>query len=643
MRWLTFDIENPWGYLDRIGFCLAESTHNSVSLLRYGSFTWGTAAKALTHKLLVENTEEVDFLVAHNCAFDTYHLGEVGIEVQKALLFDTMYAAHLDRPDLPKALGAMWRYLPNPTKPWKHETRKRPTFYNATDCVNTALIAPRLHKSLLEKGTLNLLLEGITPSLFVLDRMTKRGISIDHAKLREWTKELAAKLKVLRDMWATIYPTISPTAPRQVASLFFKRWGYPCAPSDLTPTGLFPGDQKTLQRLTLMGPRARAKHNITDATHTEATNAYTLYASIEQTAKLLSTYTDPDRFGHDGKLHPAYVSTAKDSGDLGAAPGRLSAKPAIQNWPTAARKTVVPSHKGWVIGGTDLSSVEKRVQAALAEDTDLIKALADGLDIHQANADAIQKSLWGIWSLDYIESLKLGPRGGILHPFEYKHRLTDAEDAEAGWLTVADRKRVKNFGFAYDYGSGPDTCGKTLGLSRPEAYASVAAIDGRWPLTAKWRKEVVDRAVSNLFLENGFGRRRYFHGVRSRDGKIRSHARSAALNFYPQSTVADMFWFMFPQAEEIIEQNGGHMLTQIHDEFVWEAPAEKAHALARTLEMYMGQVWPQVAPNFRVPASTKVGPNWGELIPLKDWLQAGGPCHNPGHDGRFLPPTERAA
>jgi len=606
MRWLAFDIENPHGPMDRIGFALVvedEGTH--PRLVRTGSFTWNNATRALTRRLLVDNAEGADWLVAHNAPYDLGHLAEEGIVVPPARVFDTMQAAALLHPDLPKALGAMHRYLPDPTKPWKWESTARPAFYNAMDCEVTARIAPVLYRAHQDRGSLALLVRGILPSIYVIDRMTRTGIPVDTTKLRWWRANTQAKLNNLHAEWLDIAPLVSPTSPRQVAEFLYGTLGFPVL--ETTPTGLPSADEGDLSALAVLGERRRKAAGLSDTNFAIGKEIIRLRVEIAGTSNLLSTHSDESRIAPDGRLHPSYLP-AKDSSKGGTAPGRLSSSPNVQNVPIEARVQFVPPRRGWVIVDTDMSAVEGRTQAALADDVDLLGAFADaGRDLHQENADAIHNALVGLWST---------------YPAGFRHR-----GSPGAWTRVAHRKPTKNFKYAWDYGASIPTLGKTLDLNRAETEAAVTAIESKWPVTTAWRERVVKLAVLRHHLVNPFGRRRSFHGVSSSDGMIRAHAKSQAINFLPQSCVADMFWMLFPIIEEVIHDFGGEFHTQVHDSVVWSVEASEVLDATLALGAILEREWPQIREGFWVPCAHAVGPSWGETTPYDAWVAAGSPVY----------------
>jgi DNA polymerase I-like protein with 3'-5' exonuclease and polymerase domains len=294
----------------------------------------------------------------------------------------------------------------------------------------------------------------------------------------------------------------------------------------------------------------------------------------------------------------------KDSGDLGTAAGRLSSSPNVQNVPKDLR-WIFKAPEGWVIGDSDLRAVEGRVQAVLAEDHELLEMYdRPDFDMHTWNLENAHAALVKMWKADLVSSNQAAKTRArfVLERYE-------AANAD-GLVWPVARKNMKTFLYGWNYGAGDKKIAASLGIPLREAKCIREAYEASRPATAKWRKAVVREAASRRRLQNAFGRIRYFPGV-----VPDANVRNQAINFFPQSTVADMFWTWFPQVEEALARFGGHLITQVHDSFVWMAPAENAGAVVAALDEIMTQEWPQIAPGFSVPSTHEVGPSWGEVEP----------------------------
>ena len=120
--------------------------------------------------------------------------------------------------------------------------------------------------------------------------------------------------------------------------------------------------------------------------------------------KLLSTYVEPLPKlvnAQTGRLHTSYMQTV-------ASTGRLSSKdPNLQNIPVRTeagreiRKAFIPADKDHVLLAADYSQVELRVAAAMSNDSGLVEAFQEGIDIHTATAAKV----FGV-GLDEVDRLQ---------------------------------------------------------------------------------------------------------------------------------------------------------------------------------------------------------------------------------------------
>ena len=587
---LAIDIENNEFGITHIGFCFF--TGSTIHAL--GSFNWTPAVKDVVQRMVGPGSL-VQRVWAHNASYDVSRLEMFeGIEFDYSKVRDTMMAAAIEQPDLPKALGAMWRYLTRPAEPWKDEASGSPLFYNATDVYRTAQIAYILEYLLKRKGQLDLL-ERQTQGALVLERMTRGGIRRDLSWLKEWRAKTEAEIEELEAAWESWTRDVNndepvATAGKNLAALLYDRLGF--EPRSHTSTGQPSLTEADLERIR------------EDTDRSDVAEGLSTLIALRQKRKELKTYGGSFDAATDdeGFLHPSYVPDTKDAGNLGSAAGRLSSSPNIQNVPKRMRRQFVPDQPGWVIGDSDLSAVENRVGAALAGDSDLLSLMDNPeFDPHEINLENAEEKLKDIWR----ERAEHGPNQA-----QAKRRLKEFRSGEFP-LT---RRLMKTFIYGWQYGAGVPKIAQALDITRYEAQAIMDAYEEWRPLMAQRRQAAVVEARSKKQLQNPFGRIRYFYGAIPDP-----HVQNSAINFGPQSTVADMFWSWFGPVFDCLERHGGRLLTQVHDSFVWTAPAEKVDAICADLDKIMGCEWPQIMPGFRVPVGHEIGPNWRDMVSLAEW------------------------
>jgi len=99
-----------------------------------------------------------------------------------------------------------------------------------------------------------------------------------------------------------------------------------------------------------------------------------------------------------------------------------------------------------------------------------------------------------------------------------------------------------------------------------------------YPRLSEWQDETKMRAATTLFAETWLGRRRYIVGILSTRLGVSALLRNAgAMNTPIQGTAADIIKLAMGRiAQGIKERPWLKPFLQIHDELVFEIPADKA-------------------------------------------------------------------
>jgi DNA polymerase I-like protein with 3'-5' exonuclease and polymerase domains len=514
------------------------------------TFPWTAEAPAVFEEAM----QGADLRVAHNEQFDKGVLAAHSISVPNPT-YDTMLAASLLEPDLPKSLASVGgRYLL--IKPWKHlsdELGFADPLYSALDSHYTRELAFVLMDKLEDVEMTELFEERMMPSVQVLLDMKTQGIKVDQKITATWCAALEVQLKNDTVRWAVDFPLIKPTSPAQLKKLLYGEWGL--------PTQRRKGDGITTDELalkTLIGLSPEHKDHLE------------LLLSIREKTKLLSAF-GRTLLGKD-RVNPSYLPAGKDNtkGHMGkglAATGRLAcSKPNLQQQPKSARKLYVPDEPWMSFVELDWSQAELRVAATLAEDEVMLEALKT--DIHKHT----------------MESLG------------------------------ADRRTCKGVTYGTAYGSGPRKLTETLkgdgiDLSVSEARCHQDNLFKTYRKWAGWRHHITDLAKAQGHLRNPFGRVRRF----PLDEDI-----PAALDYIPQSVVADMGWTLYLPVWELARAYGGRLTTVVHDSFVLQLPAEVLEEAIPEFITLLERRFPEVAPGFYIPVDVEVAPagaSWGDMEP----------------------------
>ncbi|MEZ6072362.1 MAG: DNA polymerase [Pirellulales bacterium] len=297
-----------------------------------------------------------------------------------------------------------------------------------------------------------------------------------------------------------------------------------------------------------------------------------------QYSKLKNTYVDalPGLINpRTGRIHASFNQTI-------AATGRLSSSdPNLQNIPIrtdtgrAIRSAFLPTADGWKLLAADYSQIELRVLAHFSEDESLCAAFARDEDIHARVAAQVY-------------------------------------DVELADVSSQQRRQAKAVNFGVVYGQSPFGLARQLGIPQDEAAEFIDAYFERHPGVEEFMAETLASCHQAGYVKTILGRRRKIQGVRARPGRQRNLSERTAINTVIQGSAADLIKLaMLAVHRRLVEQDTRtKMVLQIHDELVFDAPADELDALADMVNEEMSGVMA-----LRVPLKVdlKSGDDWGEV------------------------------
>jgi len=417
-------------------------------------------------------------------------------------------------------------------------------------------LAPLLEQRLEADELAPLLRDVELPLTAVLSAMERAGVRIDEAKLAALSQEYERELlRVEGNIYALAGGRFQINSPKQLASVLFEKLKLP--PVRKTQTG-FSTDESVLEQLS-------GQHELPAA-----------ILAWRRLAKLKSTYIDalpPLVNARTGRIHPTF-------NQIGAATGRLSSThPNVQNIPIRSaegiriREAFVPA-EGMRLLSADYSQVELRIVAHYSSDASLIDAFAKGEDIHRRTAAEV---------------------AGI----------------EPAAVSADQRAHAKAINFGIIYGSSAFGIANQLGIAQAEAHETIQRYFARYAGVRRFLDETVAAAQQAGFVRTLLGRRRYLPDLRSRNRALRQAAERMAVNTVIQGTAADLIKKAMVEVHEGIREAGlrARMLLQVHDELVFEAPADELPALSALVKARMEGVYALSVP---LVADVGSGKNWRE-------------------------------
>ncbi|MDT3321898.1 DNA polymerase I [Shewanella sp. SP1S2-4] len=511
--------------------------------------------------------------VGQNLKYDISILANAGIKLQ-GVAFDTMLESYVfnsvaSRHDMD---GLALKYLGHKNISFEEiagKGAKQLTFNQipletaAPYAAEDADITLRLHQHLwprLEKEAelAAMFTEVELPLIQVLSDIERQGVLIDSMLLGQQSDELARKIDTLEEKAYDIAgEKFNLGSPKQLQVLFFEKLGYPITKK--TPKGAPSTAEEVLVELALDFPLPK------------------VILEHRSLSKLKSTYTDKLPLmvnAKTGRVHTSYHQA-------NAATGRLSSsEPNLQNIPIRTEegrriRQAFIAPDGRKILAADYSQIELRIMAHLSQDAGLLKAFAEGKDIHRATAAEV-------FGTDFDE------------------------------VTTEQRRRAKAVNFGLIYGMSAFGLARQLDIPRHEAQTYIDTYFARYPGVLRYMEETRAGAADLGYVSTLFGRRLYLPEIRDRNAMRRQGAERAAINAPMQGTAADIIKkAMINIAQWIKTETQGEitMIMQVHDELVFEVDADKAEALKKTICTLMAQ-----AADFDVEllAEAGIGNNWDE-------------------------------
>jgi len=423
-------------------------------------------------------------------------------------------------------------------------------------------ITLRLHQTMLphvqENAGLTHIYEKIElPTQIVLQKIERNGVLIDVEKLDKQSRELGARLMELEQQaYELAGGQFNLGSPKQIGEIFFGKLQLPVIKK--TATGAPSTDEEVLQKLAEDYPLPK------------------VLLEHRGMAKLKSTYTDklPKMVNQStGRVHTNYAQAVAITGRL------ASNDPNLQNIPvrTAEGRRIREAFvapPGSVIVSADYSQIELRIMAHISGDEAMLRAFAEGEDIHRATAAEI----FGI----------------------------PPEEVQS-----EQRRYAKVINFGLIYGMSAFGLAANLQIERSAAANYIDRYFARFSGVKQYMDETRLAAKSRGYVETVFGRRLWLPEINSPNGPRRAGAERAAINAPMQGTAADLIKLAMIAVQGWLEAEklGTRMVMQVHDELVLEVPEGELELVKQKLPELMAGV-----AQLKVPlvAETGVGSNWEE-------------------------------
>jgi len=387
--------------------------------------------------------------------------------------------------------------------------------------------------------------------------MERAGVRIDRAELRRLSQDFAERLvQIEAEIHALAPRPFNVGSPKQLGEILFDEMGLTGGKKG--KTGAYSTDSSVLEGLAEQG------HDIAQRV-----------LDWRQLAKLKSTYTDAlqEQADASDRIHTSFAMAVTNTGRLSSTDPNLQNIP-IRNEEGRKIRRAFVAEPGCKLLSVDYSQIELRLVAEMAGIEALKHAFREGIDIHAMTASQV----FGV-------------------PLDQ--------------MTGEIRRKAKAINFGIIYGISGFGLGRQLGILPGEANAFIKAYLERFHELKHWMEETKEYARKHGHVCTLFGRRCFIPGIHDKNAARRAFAERQAINAPIQGTAADIMKRAMVRVPPALEAAGSRarMLLQVHDELLFEVPAEEAEQTAAIVRAVM-----EGAATLGVPlvAEAGIGDSWAE-------------------------------
>jgi DNA polymerase-1 len=187
----------------------------------------------------------------------------------------------------------------------------------------------------------------------------------------------------------------------------------------------------------------------------------------------------------------------------------------------------------------------------------------------------------------------------------------DVFGVEASQVDSNMRRQAKAVNFGIVYGISDYGLSQNLDITRAEAAKFIEQYFSVFQGVRRYMDDIIKQARLDGYVTTMLQRRRYLTDITASNFNIRSFAERTAMNTPIQGTAADIIKLAMIQIAERMSQEklASRMLLQVHDELVFEVPADEMDIMRRIVPEVM-----EHALELSVPLKVDVdfGSNWYE-------------------------------
>jgi DNA polymerase-1 len=392
------------------------------------------------------------------------------------------------------------------------------------------------------------------PLVRVLREMELAGLRLDVQRLAAISARVKAEAeRIERQIFELVGEEFVIGSPKQLEEILFGRLGL--SRKRRGKTG-YSTDARVLQAI-------RSEHPVIP-----------LIERWRELTKLAQTYLDalPLLIASDGRIHTTFKQTA-------AATGRLSSNnPNLQNIPIRTDlgreiRACFVAEPGNLLVSVDYSQVELRLLAHIASEDALKEIFRRGEDVHTATACRV-------------------------------FAVTPQQ------ITPAMRSKSKMINYGIVYGLSAWGMADRLDIPQEEAQEFIDRYMAGFPAVARFIAQTIEQGTEHGYVSTLFGRRRQVPELRARRFDLRKQGERFAVNMVIQGTAADIMKVAMVRCHEALAREGlrSRLILQIHDELLFEGPAEESERVLALAEREMVGAFPEMDPPLAVEGG--IGQDW---------------------------------
>ena len=389
------------------------------------------------------------------------------------------------------------------------------------------------------------------PLTSILYEMEKTGVICDVHVLQDIASEMKKQIdKLQAEIFDLADVQFNINSPKQLAEILYDRLGLPSGKKRSTGADV-------LEKLI-------GAHPIIPA-----------LLSYRKLSKIYSTYAEglQKYICSDGRIHTLYNQCATQTGRLSSSEPNLQNISVRDEQGRIIRKAFLPE-PGHVLISSDYHQIELRMLADMADESSMIDAFNNDIDIHTKTA-------------------------------------MDVFGVEQDEVTKEMRRRAKTVNFGIVYGISDFGLAEQLGISRREAAEFIDTYFEKFPKIRTYMNSLVEFCEKNGYVLTVSGRRRNIPQIHEKNRMVREFGKRAAMNAPIQGSAADLIKLAMIHIDRMMKEAGvqSKMILQVHDELIFDVPESEIDTMKKLIETGMVN-----AMKLKVPLTVEcsVGSDWYE-------------------------------